>query len=1034
MKYTINKNNYRDFDVFAKNRLPRRSYFIPYPDQASAKAVEPAKKRYSSPKVVCLNGDWDFKFYPKPAEVPLVLDTDAISWDQIPVPGCWQFYGYDKPFYVNIRYQFPFDPPKIPEEDKVGKCFSLMGNGGENKIGAFWVDPGEEYNFVGIYRTTFKVEDLSKRYEISFLGVASCIDCYVNGQFAGYAEGAHNTAEFDLTSLVKEGENEMVCVIHRWCNGSYLESQDMFRNNGIFRDVLLRVSDPADIYDLGFKTKKENGKYTATVSVKLYQDALAQAAACDLPVDVTLCGHGLEQKASATVENGRAKVTFEDLDVKEWSAEEPNLYDLFVEYGGTCIYARVGFKTVEINGRLYTLNGKRIKFKGVNHHDSTPTGGYTMTPEELEKDMKLCKEFNIDTVRTSHYPPDPYMLELCDELGIYVVDEADIETHGTFTAQFPPSYNQISHNPAWKDHYVDRAKALFQRDKLHPSIVLWSLGNEAGGYCNQDAMYAYLKARTDIPIHYESAIHCKRRAYDVGSEMYPSHAQVHAVGEGKAKVKELNDRPYFMCEYVHAMGVGPGAAEEYWKEIYNYDALMGGCIWEMTDHAILHPDGSYTYGGDHGEWEHDGNFCVDGIFYPDRRPSTGAWVMRHVYRPIRISWLGQDRFEVFNTTAFSEGSRYQVEARFSDGTTKTIIPAAGPLSRDVITIETGDCIKAAAEAQTDALIDFVTTDTVTGREVSDEQIVLVPCVAGMPEKDENRQLDGVLSLIDGRPSISVEALAESCAEGFEEGFAPAKEDDKTPVLGASDPYTILFRAPTDNERNPYPGAPDPRPFTKQSVNTASVEYLDGGKIRVESRVTVGRKAFLATDEYQCVREGILVTSRICPDNSKSRLPMIKLPMANLLPRFGKAFALDESFDQVTYRARCGESYSDMEAQFPIQDVTCKVEDMTEPNIRPQESGNRRECRYVTLDNGDYEVTFTAIGKPFELGVKPYTDKALLSMKHIEDEVRTGTYVTLSAIMMGIGTGSCGPATLPQYCYPADKEYSMQFLISAKKKA
>ncbi len=1030
MKYTIDKSNYRDFDVFAKNRLPRRSYFIPYPDRTSAEAVSPAQKRYQSPKVRCLNGDWDFRFYPRPAEVPAVLDTDEVSWDRIPVPGCWQFYGYDKPFYVNIRYQFPFNPPKIPEEEKVGKVFTIMGN--DNKIGPVWQDPGEEYNFVGIYRTTFDVSDLTKRYEISFLGVASCIDCYVNGQFAGYAEGAHNTAEFDLTSLVKEGTNEMVCVVHRWCNGSYLESQDMFRNNGIFRDVLLRVSDPADIFDIGFRTKKENGKYTATVSAKLYQDALAKNAPGGGPVNVTIEDGGVIWTAQAEVKDGRAKAVLEGLDVEEWSAENPKLYDLFVETGGTCIHTRVGFKTIEINGRLYTINGSRVKFKGVNHHDSTPTGGYTMTPEEIERDMKLCKEFNIDTVRTSHYPPDPYLLEICDELGIYVVDEADIETHGTFTAQFPPSYNQISHNPAWKEHYLDRAKALFQRDKLHPCVVLWSLGNEAGGYCNQDAMYAYLKARTDIPIHYESAIHSKRRAYDVGSEMYPSAAQVHKVGEGTARVKELNDRPYFMCEYVHAMGVGPGGAEEYWKEIYNYDSLMGGCIWEMTDHAVLHPDGTYTYGGDHGEWEHDGNFCVDGIFYPDRKPSTGAWVMRHVYRPIRVSWLGTDRFEIFNTTAFSEGSRYQIEARFSDGTKQTIVPEAGPLSRDVIALETEGCVKAAAAAQTDALVDFVTTDTVTGREVSVEQIVLAPWVTGMPEKDENRTPDGVLTLIDGRPSISVAALAESCAEGFEDGFEPAKEDEKTPVLTASDPYTILFRAPTDNERNPYPNAPDPRPFIQQTSSTASVEYLEGGKIRIVSKIAVGRKAFAVTDEYQCVREGVLVTSRICPDASGKKWSIPGLP-AGILPRFGKAFALDESFDGVTYLARCGESYVDMEQQFPIRKTECTVADMTEPNIRPQESGNRRECRYVTLDNGAYEVTFTAVGKPFELGIKPYTDKALLSMKHREDEVRTGTYVTLSGIMMGIGTGSCGPATLPQYCYPADREYSMQFLISAKKK-
>ena len=260
MKYQINQNNYHTFSIYEINKLPARSYFIPYPDRAKADAAAPKEKRYASEKVVCLNGEWDFKFYPRPAEVPMMLDTELTEFGRIDVPACWQFRGYDKPFYINIRYQFPFKPPVIPTLDKVGRVFSWIGV--DQKLTPRYKDPGEEYNFVGIYRRYLEIEDPSKNYVISFMGVASCMDLYVNGEFVGYSEGAHNTAEFDLTGRLTEGSNEMVVVVHRWCNGTYLEDQDMFRNNGIFRDVLLRISEPTDICEIDAQTSKIGGKYS----------------------------------------------------------------------------------------------------------------------------------------------------------------------------------------------------------------------------------------------------------------------------------------------------------------------------------------------------------------------------------------------------------------------------------------------------------------------------------------------------------------------------------------------------------------------------------------------------------------------------------------------------------------------------------------------------------------------------------------------------------------------------------------------------
>ena len=703
MKYRLNKNNYHDFSVYQKNRLPARSYFIPYPTREEADTTAAKEKRYRSSKVQCLNGMWDFKFYPRPAELPDVFDTDQVSFDTIDVPACWQFRGYDKPFYVNTRYQFPYQPPVIPTEEKVGKVFSWMGF--DRGLGPRWQDPGEEYNFVGVYRKTVQINDPSQNTVISFLGVASCLDLYWNGEFVGYSEGAHNTAEFDLTDKLREGENELLAVVHRWCTGTYLEAQDMFRNNGIFRDVLLRFSDPEDLWDVDARTWKSGEHY----AVKLTATALT-----DTEVTFSLEGHGIARSSKAQTSCGKAEISFDNLEVTEWNAENPVLYTVRYETPTECISEKIGFRTVNIQGDVFLVNGRKIKLRGVNHHDTSPTNGYTMTPDKIERDLLLCKQYNIDTIRTSHYPPDPLLLELADELGIYIVDENDLETHGTFSHQFPPTYNSISHDPKWRPRYLDRIEHLYERDKLHgnTAVILWSLGNESGGYSNTDAMYHYLKARSPLPVHYESAIHSRRQAYDVGSEMYPSVAKVHMVGEHCRKQKRLNDRPYFLCEYAHAMGVGPGNTEAYWQEIYRYDNLMGGCVWEMVDHAVLHPDGSYTYGGDHGEWEHDGNFCVDGMFYPDRSPSTGAEIIRFIYRPLRVSRVSGSVFEIFNTMAFSGGERYELSFCWNDGTEQIIQPAVEPLSRVQVPVQLGRVV----DGNCSVLI--TTRDCKTGQSVS----------------------------------------------------------------------------------------------------------------------------------------------------------------------------------------------------------------------------------------------------------------------------------------------------------------------------
>lgn len=974
MKYSLRSQYYSDFSTIDINRLPARSYFVPYPDRQSQKDVSIVSKRYGSPLVRCLNGNWDFAYFNDPKDLPEQLNTDAVKFDSLDVPSCWQYRGYGRPMYLNVRYPFAYNPPKIPTTEPVGRYFSYMN--------AFTKAPEDEMNHVGLYRTFFDVQDLSKDYIISFLGVCSCIEVHLNGRFIGYSEESHNTAEFNLTEDVIQGKNELVCVVRRWCNGSYLECQDMFRNNGIFRDVLLRVSDKAAVWDVDFRTKKENGLYSAQIEVFPRNGRAFDAK-------VTLEGKGLSRTSSVSVAGASGIVSFEDLEVEQWSAETPVLYDLYIETSDACIHQRVGFKDIQVKGNLYLLNDHKIKFKGVNHHDTDPKNGYCMTAEQILRDLELCKAFNIDTVRTSHYAPDPVLLELAAELGLYIVDEVDIETHGVFAMVLPPNMNRISRNRRWVEHYVSRASRHYHRDKiLTTPIVMWSLGNESGGGVCTDAEYDFFHRVSSIPVHYESAIYTRRKAYDIASRMYPPTKELHQIGEGKCKTKQFMDRPYFMCEYAHAMGVGPGNIEGYWKEIYNYDGLIGGCVWEMNDHAVDEGNGNYTYGGDHGEWIHDGNFCCDGIFYPDRSPSTGAWIVRHAYRPIRLSRLEDGSFEVFNTTAFTSGDAYTMKIRISNGKAFEFVPSAEPLSKQIVNWNLGDI-------SGDCFLEAETYDR-KGALVSTEQIALGGYV--QPEfKDAS--LPSWFGLEDGLPVISV-------------------GDSK---VVSADPYTILFRAETDNDSINFVLRPMRKWYRQQTTLVGSA--VNGDSAVSEWVVKVGRKTFLCTDSYQGVtgadgKQGVLVSSLIHP-----------LKVRGKLPRFGKTFKLESSFDGVEYLGRSGESYVDMKEQFPIKTCECKVADMVEPNVRPQESGNRCDTRFVELSDGNHKVRIDAFDKPFELSVKPYGDRDLIGMKHRCDEKTLGTYLTINAFQQGIGTGSCGPYALDEHCYDASGDYSIKFSIT-----
>ena len=983
MKYILNNENYYNFKVISDNTLNPRSYFIPYASVSILKNTSLLEERYSSTLVRILNGDWNFKFYKNPNELKLDFDTSKIDFDIIDVPSVWQYKNYDKPFYLNCRYQFPCKPPYIPTLNKVEKAFNVFGNG---KFLSYVKPIEDEYNFVGIYKKDIDlIKKENKKYIITFLGVASCFDLYINGRYVGYAEGSHNMHEFDLSSYLINGNNELLVVVRRWCNGSYLECQDMYRNNGIFRDVLLKEEEY--IYDYQIKTIFHENKYDLEVKVELHKEA---------QVKVELENVKNEESLESTKEH---IILFKDLDVKEWNAEIPNTYTLFIEvrYEGDVkevIRKNIGFKHIEIKEDKFYLNNKLIKIKGVNHHDTSPKNGYYLSPKEIENDILICKEYNVNTIRTSHYPSDPLLLDLATLYGIYIIDEADLETHGCQMGTLM-NFNLISKDPKWEKHYLDRAYHLFNRDKNESCIIMWSLGNEAGGYQNQDKMYDYFKSVSDIPVHYESVVHSKRKAYDVGSQMYPSLEMVESVGRHQCKIKEFNDRPYILCEYAHAMGVGPGALKEYMDLFYKYDNLMGGCIWEMVDHAYLDEKGVYRYGGDYNEFIHDKNFCVDGLFYPDRTPSTGAKIMKYEYRPLIFKHLEKNVFEIFNTNAFIDAEEYEVEI-VTDSDRFNMRFSLKSLSKSTFVLP----------------IDYLKENiiyikvTLNDKIVSEESILINYQVEKECLLNEKARLEDYNLLFNnGRVYLDNNKLIIEY------------KDNK---IEAMDYSTLLFRAPTDNDFNTLGF----KLFHDNLIQNNYIEdvYYEDGKITINYFIESGKDKFKNVDQIEVDKEGrIIITSSLSP-----------IKVKNDIFRFAKAFKLDKSFNKVDYFGRLNESYCDMKDYSLIGENTRKVIDMVEPNIRPQESGNRCDCKFAQFTNGDIIIRFTALEEPFELGVKPYSDKELLSMKHRDEENNTGTFVNICKFNRGIGTGACGPVTLDKYKYSGNKDYTLKFMIELGK--
>lgn len=1007
MKYLINTTNFRSFDVAEINKLPPRAYFIPYSSKETLMAQSVLTERYNSSMVRILNGEWEFKYYEKDMLVPKEFYTDRIQFDKVKVPSTWQRTGYREPCYLNTRYEFNTDDyPEVKGDVPIG-----------------------------VYRKFINIENPDKVYILTFMGVISSLDLYINGEFVGYSEGAHNSAEFNISKYLVKGENEIVAVVSKWSTGTYLECQDMFRENGIFRDVLLTELNETYLYDYITETEKTDDTYKLSVNF----DIKGNKENCSVLVEL-FDGETLIAKEVCDAVS-KSKITFSNLKVNEWSAETPYTYDVFITFvdseGRTTVVKNVtGFKTIEIKDNVFYFNGMPIKFKGVNHHDTNMKNGYVLTGDEIKEELELMKKLNINSIRTSHYPPDPTLLTLADLMGFYIVDEADIETHGAFNIQKRCNNCLISHDLKWEGRYVDRVSRMVCRDRNHPSITMWSLGNEAWGYNCQDSCYDYIKnSGSKIPVHYESVITTKRFAYDVISEMYPSQENVAKYGAKTAKNKKYHEKPYFMCEYVHAMGVGPGGMEEYWESIYAHENLMGGCVWEWADHAVYH-DGSdkykyqYTYGGDHGEKKHDSNFCVDGMLYPDKTPHTGAYAIKAVYRPIRSKHISGKCFEFKNTNCFINANTYKtIWTQFVNGNavkSGEIVLDIEPLQTKTYEIPFDNF-----ENDTDCHINFAYYNG--DNRCAVEQSVL----SDNARFTRGMSISGDYNIRDEKKELTV---------SFENGAV--RFDKKT---GEMTSYTVngcefINSVPADNKKGFVPNVVrasldndsygQKKPWAKIDLHNADIvlndfKFVDKSiytHIVASYVIKKGLKTFFyANIVYKIFGNGLIEVECYLDKAFFG---------CNELQRFGVMVELPSDFKNIEFYGRGSdekmENICDMNEHAYIGVWKTSVEAMHEPYVMPQDNGNCGAVKYLKLSNEDGNV-ITVYGEPkFSFSAHNYTQKSLNNAKHQEElEFVDSTILSIDGFMRGTGTNTCGPDTLEKYKVKTDKTLRFKFAFKGE---
>lgn len=1000
---------YENLSVLHENTMPARAYYIP----ASKRMDNLVEHREESDRMQLLNGTWKFQYFNSIYDVQepfFEKDYDTENFDEIQVPSVWQMAGYDTHQYTNIRYPFPFDPPYVPQDIPCGA-----------------------YAHTFVYH---KDENAPKAF-LNFEGVDSCFYVWVNGSYIGYSQVSHMTSEFDITDLLQDGENSIAVLVMKWCDGSYLEDQDKFRMSGIFRDVYILKRPEQAISDYHIKTKIEDMLAKIELDVKFYSPANVKISIEDKNGAVVAVG-SITEEGTAVLEIASPEL---------WNTENPYLYKLILETENEVIVDHIALRKIEIKDQVIYLNGQKIKFRGVNRHDSDPVTGFTISVEQITTDLTLMKQHNFNAIRSSHYPNAPFFYEMCDKYGFMVIDEADIEAHGPFMLyrkedtdynRFKRWNEKIADDPAWEAAIVDRVKLMVERDKNRFCIVMWSMGNESAYGCNFEKALAWTKKfDPDRITQYESA---RYRNYDetydysnldVYSRMYP------ALSEIQEYLDKDGSKPFLLVEYCHSMGNGPGDFEDYFQMIQDNDKMCGGFVWEWCDHAIDHGTAEngktiYAYGGDHGEDIHDGNFCMDGLVYPDRTAHTGLLEYKNVYRPARVVSYDKESGELVlhNYMDFDDLNDY--------------VNISYELTQDGLVIGKGKLSEVSVAPHSEGKTNLKVNVPESGK-------CYLKLIYHLKKEMPLLEEDHIL----GFDEIEVSQKDAKCqlAEKWMEKTATNSElqvnenDTQIHIKGREFSYTIdrrtalftemkfagreylnhpmelnIWRAPTDNDmyiKSEWKKAHYDKAYTR----AYTIEVAQG-----KHGVKITSHASVVAETVQKILDVTITWKIAAAGKIDADIAVTKDGEFPDLPRFGVRMFLDKKLSDARYFGMGPqESYRDKHQAASHSLYRANVGDLHEDYIRPQENGSHYDCEYVELNNSRYGIVASA-EKAFSFNASYYTQEELEKKTHNYELTESDSVVfCVDYALNGIGSNSCGPVVLDQYRFN-DVLFRFQFTL------
>lgn len=1000
---------YGDLSVLHENTMPARAYFIP----ASKRMDNLVEHREESDRMQLLNGTWKFQYFNSIYDVQepfFEKDYDTENFDEIQVPSVWQMAGYDTHQYTNIRYPFPFDPPYVPQDIPCGT-----------------------YAHTFVYH---KDENAPKAF-LNFEGVDSCFYVWINGSYVGYSQVSHMTSEFDITDLLRDGENSIAVLVMKWCDGSYLEDQDKFRMSGIFRDVYILKRPKEAISDYHIKTRIEDMLAKVEIEMKFYSPLNVKISIEDRNGAVVALG-SIAEEGTAVLEIASPEL---------WNTENPYLYKLILETENEVIVDHIALRKIEIKDQVIYLNGQKIKFRGVNRHDSDPVTGFTISLEQLTTDLTLMKQHNFNAIRSSHYPNAPFFYEMCDKYGFMVIDEADIEAHGPFMIyrkedtdynRFKRWNEKIADDPVWEEAIVDRVKLMVERDKNRFCIVMWSMGNESAYGCNFEKALEWTKNfDPDRITQYESA---RYRNYDetydysnldVYSRMYP------ALSEIQEYLDKDGSKPFLLVEYCHSMGNGPGDFEDYFQMIQDNDKMCGGFVWEWCDHAIAHGTAEngktiYAYGGDHGEEIHDGNFCMDGLVYPDRTVHTGLLEYKNVYRPARVISYNKESGELVlhNYMDFDDLKDY-VKISYEltqDGLviSKGILPefsvaphGEGKTNLKINVPENGKCyLKLIYHLKKE--LPLLDEDHILGFDEIEVSKADTKCK--LAEKwIPKTVVDSELQVNENDTQIHIKGrefaytIDKRTALFTEMKFAGREYLNHPMELN-------IWRAPTDNDmyiKSEWKKAHYDKAYTR-AYTTVVVQGKHGVKITSHASVVA--------ETVQKILDVTITWKIEAAGKIDADIAVTKDDEFPDLPRFGVRMFLDKKLSAVRYFGMGPqESYCDKHQAASHGLYRADVGDLHEDYIRPQENGSHYDCEYVELNNSRYGIVASA-EKAFSFNASYYTQEELEKKTHNYELTESDSVVfCVDYALNGIGSNSCGPVVLDQYRFD-DVLFRFQFTL------